>query len=43
MTWNSGKTERFFARSALAPSKMKFVRWVTGGGFQLRVTRKPNV
>ena len=33
MTWNSGKTERFFARSALAPSKKKFVRWVAGGGF----------
>ena len=43
VTWNNGKTERFFARSALAPSKKKFVRWVAGGGFQLRVTRDANV
>jgi len=33
VTWNSGKTERFFARSALAPSKKKLVRWVAEGGF----------
>lgn len=28
VTWNNGETERFFARSALAPSKKKLVRWV---------------
>jgi len=43
VTWNNGETERFFARSALAPSKKKLVRWVAEVGIQLRVPRDSNV
>jgi hypothetical protein len=43
VTWNNGETERFFARSALAPSKKKFVRWVAEEGVQSRVARNANV
>ena len=35
VTWNNGETERFFARSALAPSKKKLVRWVAKIGYSV--------